>query len=45
MLLEVIDVELLAEGIEWISLHPTAGNASYNFSNGDIFRWSEVTLS
>ena len=45
VLLEVIDVELLAEGIEWISLHPTAGNTSYNLSNGDIFRWSEVTLS
>lgn len=41
-LLEVVDVEILADAVEWIALHPDAGNASYNISNGDIFRWSEV---
>ena len=41
-LLEVVDVQLLAESLEWLALTPAAGNTSYNVSNGDVFRWSEV---
>ena len=41
-LLEVVDVEVLADAAQWIGLHPEAANTSYNCSNGDIFRWSDV---
>ncbi len=42
VLLEVVDADLLACSMEYISTQPHAGNTSYNVSNGDVFRWSEV---
>jgi len=42
ILLEVVDVDLLAEGMVWLAHNPEACNTSYNISNGDVFRWSEV---
>eukprot|EP00891_Asterochloris_glomerata_P009922 jgi/Astpho2/9922/Aster-06629 len=41
-LLEVIDVELLAESMQWCSTQKSCQNRSFNVSNGDVFRWSEV---
>ncbi|BDA49858.1 3-oxo-Delta(4,5)-steroid 5-beta-reductase [Coccomyxa sp. Obi] len=41
-LLEVVDVAVLADAAQWIALHPEAANTSYNCSNGDVFRWSDV---
>jgi nucleoside-diphosphate-sugar epimerase len=42
VLLEVVDADLLAEAMVWVATTPEAQDASYNVSNGDVFRWSEV---
>ena len=39
MLLEAVDADLLAEGMVWLASTPGVANTSYNFSNGEIFRW------
>jgi hypothetical protein len=39
VLLEVVDADLLSEGMVWLANNPEAANTSYNFSNGEIFRW------
>ena len=39
VLLEVVDADLLSEGMVWLANNPGAANTSYNFSNGEIFRW------
>ncbi len=39
VLLEAVDADLLAEGMVWLANTPGVANTSYNFSNGEIFRW------
>jgi hypothetical protein len=39
VLLEVVDADLLSEGMAWLASTPGVANTSYNFSNGEIFRW------
>jgi hypothetical protein len=41
-LTECCDVRLLAEAIVFTSTAPSAANAIFNVSNGDVFRWNEV---
>eukprot|EP00879_Flechtneria_rotunda_P006148 GHRR01006465.1.p1 GENE.GHRR01006465.1~~GHRR01006465.1.p1 ORF type:complete len:331 (+),score=36.50 GHRR01006465.1:234-1226(+) len=41
-LLEVTDASLLADTMVWCSTEPVCANTSFNVSNGDVFRWSEV---
>ena len=38
-LLEVVDAELLSKAMAWVATTPSAQDASYNVSNGDLFRW------
>ena len=35
-------MELLAESMQWCSTQKACQNKSFNVSNGDVFRWSEV---
>ena len=35
-------MELLAESMQWCSTQKSCQNRSFNVSNGDVFRWSEV---
>lgn len=39
VLTEVIDADLLAEGMVWLASTPGVANTSYNISNGEVFRW------
>lgn len=39
VMVEAVDVELLAEAIEWCGDEPRAGNEIFNVSNGDCFEW------
>jgi len=42
ILLEVVDVELLADGMVWASTQPQGANKAFNISNGDVFRWRDA---
>lgn len=42
ILLEVVDVELLAKVMVWAATHPAGANQAFNVSNGDLFRWKNV---
>eukprot|EP01102_Stenamoeba_stenopodia_P018885 TRINITY_DN7004_c0_g1_i1.p1 TRINITY_DN7004_c0_g1~~TRINITY_DN7004_c0_g1_i1.p1 ORF type:complete len:409 (-),score=75.46 TRINITY_DN7004_c0_g1_i1:178-1308(-) len=42
ILLEVVDVELLAKVMVWAATHPNGANQAFNVSNGDLFRWRNV---
>ena len=41
-LYNIIDTELLADGMYWVATTPNAVNEAYNISNGDFFRWNQV---
>jgi nucleoside-diphosphate-sugar epimerase len=41
-LANVTDAELLAQGMEYVSLSASAKNDVFNITNGDIFRWKEL---
>ncbi|WP_165045593.1 SDR family oxidoreductase [Dysgonomonas sp. ZJ709] len=42
VLVNVTDAQLLAKGMEYVSLHESCQNGIFNITNGDIFRWKEV---
>ncbi|NKB48736.1 MAG: NAD-dependent epimerase/dehydratase family protein [Alphaproteobacteria bacterium] len=41
-LYNMIDVELLAEAMEWAATDPATANDAFNINNGDFFRWNQV---
>ncbi len=42
VLLDCVDVDLLADCQIWLATHPEAQNDFYNISNGDTFRFQQV---
>ncbi len=42
VLLDCVDVDLLADAQIWLATHPQAQNDGYNISNGDQFRFQQV---
>jgi len=42
VLLEIVDVEILAKAMVWMSTTPKCANNAFNISNGDVFRWEGV---
>jgi nucleoside-diphosphate-sugar epimerase len=42
VLVNVTDAELLAKGMEFVSLHATCSEEIFNITNGDIFRWKHI---
>ncbi|BDA45726.1 3-oxo-Delta(4,5)-steroid 5-beta-reductase [Coccomyxa sp. Obi] len=42
VLLDCVDVDLLADCQIWLATHPEAQNDFYNISNGDIFRFEQL---
>ena len=41
-LTQVTAIELLARGMHWMSTDATCANQTFNVTNGDVFRWSNV---
>ncbi|MEP4379600.1 MAG: SDR family oxidoreductase [Alphaproteobacteria bacterium] len=41
-LYQLIDVDLLAEAMVWAATTPSAKNAAFNITNGDLFRWRQI---
>lgn len=41
-IMEVIDVDLLAQAIEWAATAPTARDAVFNIANGDVYAWPDM---
>lgn len=41
-LIEMTDVDLLADGIAWASTTPEAANRIFNITNGDVFAWRNL---
>lgn len=41
-LYNIIDTDLLADGMQWTATNPNVVNNAYNISNGDFFRWNQV---
>lgn len=39
---QLIDVEVLAEAMEWTATTPAAANAAFNITNGDTCRWEQL---
>lgn len=42
---DVTDVDLLSQASIHVSTHQQCENQAYNISNGDLFRWKEVSAS
>ncbi|EIE22698.1 hypothetical protein COCSUDRAFT_63836 [Coccomyxa subellipsoidea C-169] len=42
VLLDCVDVDLLADAQIWLATHPQAQNDGYNISNGDQFRFQQL---
>jgi nucleoside-diphosphate-sugar epimerase len=42
VLVNVTDAELLAKGMEYVSINESANGEIFNLTNGDIFRWKEL---
>ena len=40
--MEVVDVELLAEAIAWATTAETARNQVFNIANGDVYAWPDM---
>jgi hypothetical protein len=41
-LYNIIDTDLLADGMQWTATNPNVVNNAYNISNGDFFRWNQA---
>ena len=42
---DVTDVDLLSQASIHVSTHQQCENQAYNISNGDLFRWKDVSAS
>lgn len=42
---DVTDVDLLSDASIYVSTHQQCENQAYNISNGDLFRWKDVSAS
>jgi nucleoside-diphosphate-sugar epimerase len=42
VLVNVADAELLAKGMEFVSINDSCSEEIFNFTNGDIFRWKHI---
>ncbi len=42
-ILQVVDVKLMAEAMEYCATQGACRNQAFNLSNGDVFRWTEVS--
>jgi nucleoside-diphosphate-sugar epimerase len=42
VLVNVTDAEILAQGMDFVSLHEQCYQQIYNITNGDIFRWEQL---
>ena len=42
VLVNITDTDLLAKGMEYVSLHENCKGEIFNITNGEIFRWKEL---
>lgn len=42
VLVNVTDAELLAKGMEYVTINKSCQNEIFNITNGDIFRWKDI---
>ena len=42
---EAVDSRLLADALHWAATSPTAGNQTFNITNGHVFEWRDLWAS